>query len=314
MIAFLKLIRLPNLLIIAFTQYMVRWCLIYPILNSRGYELQMSNIRFFLLSLSTVMIAAAGYIINDYFDTKIDRINKPERLLIDKSIKRRVAMGAHIVINILAVTIGTALCYFSGLWKLSIVYFICAGGLWYYSTSFKRNFLIGNLIIALFTAFVPLYAGVVEVLLDYSRYSTAAEPVSFIDILNWITGISAFAFITTLLREMIKDIEDYDGDKDYGCKTVPIVVGISNAKIIVTSLIVITMAALACLQILQLEAKDFPSFYYFLLLLQLPFAFLIFKLVNAKEKSEFHFASVFSKAIMMSGICYLFLFSYLLHR
>lgn len=314
MIAFLKLIRLPNLLIIAFTQYMVRWFLIHPILKYRGYELQMSEIRFFLLSLSTVMIAAAGYVINDYFDTKIDRINKPERLIIDRSVRRRVAIGAHLVINIIAIILGAGLCYLAGLWKLSIVYFICAGGLWYYSTTFKRKFLIGNLVIALFTAFVPLIVGVFEIWLDYVRYSTIEEPLSFNDIRNWVVGVSVFALITTLLREMIKDIEDYEGDNDYGCRTVPIVLGIKNAKVIIVSLIILSMLTLAYLQKIQLEAEDMYSFYYFLSLLQLPFAFLIYKVIRAKEKGDFHFASVFSKVIMLLGICYLFLFAYLLQQ
>jgi 4-hydroxybenzoate polyprenyltransferase len=310
-INFLKLIRLPNLLIIAFTQYMVRWCLIYPILKVREYELQMNNLSFFLLSLSTVMIAAAGYIINDYFDAKIDRVNKPERLLIDKSIKRRIAMGAHVVINLIGIGIGTALCYLAGFWKMSAIYFICAAGLWYYSTIFKRKFLIGNLIIALFIAFVPLIAGAFEIWLDYIRYSTIENPVSFSDIKNWVIGISAFAFITTLLREMIKDIEDHDGDKEYGCTTLPIVLGINKAKVIITALIIVTMIFLSYLQYLQFTANDKASFYYFLAL-QVSFVFLIYKLVIAKNKKDYHFASVFSKVIMLIGICYLFLFSYIL--
>ena len=99
MLSFLKLIRIQNLLIIAFTQYMVRWCILYPIFKVCKYDLQMSNFQFFLLSLSTVMIAAAGYAINDYFDVRIDKVNKPERMIIDKGVKRRVAIGAHTVIN-----------------------------------------------------------------------------------------------------------------------------------------------------------------------------------------------------------------------
>src|ERR1700747_2647931 len=150
MFAFLKLIRLQNLLVIAFTQYMMRWCLIYPILKTRGFELQFSNFHFFLLSLSTVMIAAAGYIINDYFDVRIDKVNKPEHLVIDKGVKRRVAMGAHMVINVIAILIGFYISHIIGNWKLGFIFFICALGLWLYSTSFKRQFLIGNIVIATF--------------------------------------------------------------------------------------------------------------------------------------------------------------------
>ena len=120
--------------------------------------------------------------------------------------------------------------------------------------------------------------------------------------------------MTTLFREMIKDMEDYEGDDEYGCRTVPIVLGIKKTKVSITILIAITMIAIGNLQKLQFETKDLLSFYYFLLLIQLPFAWLIFKLIRAKEKKEFHFASVFCKVIMLSGICYLFLFSYLLQQ
>lgn len=313
MIAFLKLIRLPNLLIIAFTQYMVRWFLIYPILKFKTYQLQMDETSFFFLSLSTVMIAAAGYIINDYFDTKIDRVNKPERLLIGRSVKRRVAMGAHVVLNLIAILIGVGLCYRAGFWKLGGIYIVWAAGLWYYSTTLKRKFLIGNLVIALFIAFVPLIVGTIEIGLDYRCYSTVEEPVNFNDIRNWVLGISVFALITTLIREMIKDIEDYEGDKDFGCRTLPIVLGINNAKTIIVTLVVITMSALVYIQKMQLEANDIQSFYYFSAFLQVPFAYLSYHLIRAKEKSDYHFASVLSKVIMVLGICYLFLFSYMLN-
>ena len=258
------------------------------------------------------MVAAAGYIINDYFDTKIDRINKPEKLLIDKSVKRRIAMGAHIVINIIAIAIGFTLCYLAGFWKLSVIYLICVAGLWYYSTTFKRKFLIGNLTIALFTAFVPMIVGVFELWLDYIRYSSIESPVDFSDIRKWVLGISVFAFITTLLREMIKDIEDYEGDKEYGCTTIPIVLGINKAKTIIVALIITTIAALGYLQYMQFQTNDMNSFYYFSAGIQLPFFFLIYKIITAKEKKHFHFSSLFSKVIMVLGISYLFLFSYML--
>src|ERR1035437_8330644 len=116
MIAFLKLIRLPNLLIIAFTQYMIRLCLIEPILNSAGFELQMSDFEFAMLVLATVFISAGGYIINDYFDVRIDNINKPDQLVIDKGVTRRVAMGAHAVLSSLGVAIGIFLS-----WKCNIL-------------------------------------------------------------------------------------------------------------------------------------------------------------------------------------------------
>lgn len=310
MIPFLRLIRFPNLLLMAFTQYMVRWCLIYPIFKIKGLELQMSELSFFFLALSTVLIGAAGYIINDYCDVNIDKINKPEKQIIDKYITRKSAMTVYWTINIIAVSIGIVLSYQIGMWSFSLIYFIMAGGLWYYSSTFKREFLIGNILIALFTALVPLISGLIELLLSYKEYVVIFPSLSFKNIWILLFGLCTFAFIITLLREIIKDIEDYEGDKKEGCQTLPVVVGIKGSKIITISISIITMIALAHLQTQQIQAKNIASFIYFIFALQLPFAFLIFKIFSAKDKNDFKFASTLCKGIMFMGISYLFLFSY----
>lgn len=307
MLSFLKLIRIQNLLIIAFTQYMVRWCLLYPVLRLGGYQLEMSDLNFFLLSLSTVMIAAAGYIINDYFDVRIDKVNKPERMVIDKGVKRRVAMGAHTLINILAVLIALYVSWAVGNWKLVIIQIVCTAGLWLYSTNFKRQFLIGNFVIAAFTAMVPLVVGIYE-WACHTKYNTS---FSLRDI-SWysLLGLSFFAFITTLLREIIKDIEDYEGDIAYGCKTLPIVLGIRTAQYIVVLLAVATMALLAYFQV-TVFSQNMLSLYYFLIALQLPFLFLIYKTLTAKTKKQFRLAGNTAKFIMLMGVCYLFIIAFL---
>ena len=316
MIAFLKLIRIQNLFIIAFTQYMVRWCLIYPILQSQShyYTLVLTNFQFFLLVLSTVMIAAGGYIINDYFDIKIDKVNKPEHIVIGKGVKRRVAMGAHTVISILGVAIGLYVSFSIGFWKLVFIHFIWATGLWFYSTTFKRKFLIGNLFIAFFIALVPLVVGIYELILCYKVYFQIDETINLNVIWKWVLGVTFFAFITTLLREILKDIEDYEGDKEYGCNTMPIVIGVPASKVVVVMITLATMVCLAYLQYLQTSIKDLVGFYYFAFALQLPFALLIFMTVAAKTKKAFHNAGNLAKLIMLSGVCYLLVFAYyLLH-
>lgn len=312
MIAFLKLIRIQNLLIIAFTQYAVRWCLVYPMIKvgSSYYELQLTEFQFFLLVLATVMIAAAGYIINDYFDVRIDKVNKPERMVIDKGVKRRVAIGAHTLINILAIAIALYVSYIIGSWRLVLVFFICAGGLWFYSTTFKRQFLVGNLIIATFTALVPLITVVYELIPIYRKYLPIEENLSFMSIWEYVIALSFFAFITTLLREIIKDIEDVDGDKEFGCKTMPIVIGIPATKNVAIVIVIATMICLGFIQREFLKLDDKRSFIYFIVALQLPLLFLIYKIKTAQVKTQFRFAGNFSKFIMLMGICYLFVFAW----
>jgi 4-hydroxybenzoate polyprenyltransferase len=309
MIAFLRLIRIQNLLIIAFTQYMVRWCLIYPIFKLVGLPLMLSELSFFLLSLSTVMIAAAGYIINDYFDVKIDKVNKPHRLVVGKGVKRRVAIGAHTVINVLAVLIGLIASWMIGSWSLVVFHFVCAGGLWFYSTTFKRQFLIGNLLIALFTAFVPFVAGFYELLAAVRNVPEAAMVIG--GAWRWLLAVSLFAFISTLLREIIKDIEDYEGDKEFGCRTMPIVIGIRPAKNVVIFLSLLSIGLLLTAQIMLIGQVP-PGFIYFMIPIQLGFLFLMWKVKKASVKADYRGAGNTAKVLMLMGVCYLFLLFYYL--
>ena len=309
MLAFLKLIRTQNLLIIAFTQYMVRWCLLYPLLLVHDFELQLSNFQFFLLVLSTVMIAAAGYIINDYFDVVIDKVNKPERLVIDKGVKRRVAMGAHVVINILAVLIAFYVSYQAGSMKLIIFHVLCATGLWFYSTNFKRQFLIGNILISLFTSLVPFIVGVYELMPVHKIYAEMIDETSLNQEWRFVIGISFFAFITTLIREIIKDMEDVEGDERYGCKTIPIVIGMRTTRNITIVLSLITMAFLVYFQTIKWSTGNLFGALYIGIGLQVPFIYLIYRIVTAKEKKDYKVAGNVAKLIMLLGVCYLFVFA-----
>jgi len=320
MLAFLKLIRLPNLLIIAFTQYMIRFCLIEPILNLAGLYLQITDGEFALLVLGTVLVAAGGYVINDYFDVRIDNINKPEELVIDNGVDRRVAMAAHAVMSMLGVAIGIFIA-----WKCNI--FLAGGtlftvsviGLWFYSTSFKYQFLSGNLIISLFTGMVPFMVALFEVPRLILRYSTTLAQQQYdhgtvltSTILLWAGAYGLTAFGLSLIREIIKDMEDVEGDQEFGCRTMPIVLGIKKTKWIVSALIVLFIAGIGYIQYLQLGSEDSYSFYYFLALIQLPLLLVLFITYTAKEKKHFHNASILVKFIMLTGICYLLLLKFVL--
>ncbi len=309
MLAFLKLIRTKNLLIIAFTQYMVRWCLLYPILKSKQLSLQLAEINFFLLVLSTVLIAAAGYIINDYFDVGIDRVNKPERMVIDKGIKRRVAMLYHTFFTVIAILIAIYVALRVGPIKLAAVHVLCAAGLWFYSTTFKRKFLIGNILISIFTALVPLIVGVYELIAVREAYTPIYSDLSLREEWTYVLGISFFAFILTWIREIIKDMEDVEGDEKYGCKTMPIVLGIQTSKWITTLLALSTMVFLVYFATIKWSTSYLFSSLYIAILLELPLAYLIFRVLTAKHKKHFRTAGTIAKIIMLFGISYLFVFA-----
>ena len=154
--AFLRLIRIQNLVIIIITQYIMRYCIIEPFLKINSFSLQLSNFHFFLLVISTILIAAAGYVINDYFDTRTDRLNRPNEVVIDKEIPRRYAILLHLIMNFIGVGIGIYLSFYIKVPGLSIVFIVTAGLLWFYSTDYKRQFLIGNILVSIMTAAVPI--------------------------------------------------------------------------------------------------------------------------------------------------------------
>lgn len=321
-LAFFRLIRFPNLLIIALTQYAVRFGLMFPLLSGSGFQLAMSEVNFFLLVLATVMVAAGGYIINDYFDTKIDRVNKPKRVIVGKLIKRRVAMGAHIVISTIAIIIAVYVAWYINYLWLSLIQIGSVMALWYYSINFKRRILVGNIIIALLTALVPISAGLYEFLelknhlfeelQGFIELNAVENPiyasVFFKDVLSniglWIGGYALFAFLLTMVREIIKDIEDYDGDQEEGCKTLPIVAGKATANNTTIVISILTFLLLVFVQYSQLMSSEIISFLYFSVFLQLPLLMLIVKLLIAKKKNEYAWASRLTKLIMLFGILY----------
>ena len=316
MISFFRLIRLPNLLLIALVQYLVRYCLIGSMVQFSNLELQMNNFDFFLLSLSTVMIAAAGYIINDYFDTKIDSVNKPNKVIVGRTIKRRVAMGAHLVISFLAICIGFYLAHKVGMYKLGFVHVLSAGFLWFYSTDFKKQLLIGNLVVAMLAALVPLIVGLYEIPLLIKKYREVLIESSsnFNFIFYFVAAYSGFSFLTTFVREVVKDMEDFIGDKEFGRNTIPIAMGIKAAKGISLFLILVMMVLLAFPQYEQWTSGDKISFYYFLVFIQVPFLFLAYKITKAERVKDYSFASLLCKAIMYFGICYTLVFYFLIAK
>jgi 4-hydroxybenzoate polyprenyltransferase len=320
MIAFFKLIRLPNLLIMAFTQYMVRWFLLIPIMELKRHDLdfsmlevQMTEFDFFLLVLSTVMIGAAGYIINDYFDVRIDGVNRPDTNPVGKQVKRRVAMGAHMTINFIGAGLGIYLSWKYNFFRVGSFLFITAPALlWFYSTNLKRQFLIGNIVIALLSGIVPMVVVLFEIPNIYRAFPefVSGGYLNLSDVLHFTQIIALFAFVITLLREIIKDVEDYEGDMEYGCKTMPIVIGIARTKIVLAGISAVVIAGLGWLQLLQFKAEEWGSLVYFTLLLQLPLIYLCYRVLTAKGKKDWHFASILVKIIMVAGISFLFLYAH----
>ena len=255
-------------MIIGFAQYFAAGFLI-------GKE-TIYDFNLFLLAVSTVLIAAAGYIINDYYDVKIDYINKPERVVIGKNITRRFAILFHILLSVGGIAIGL---YIS--WSLAAVNVLSVFLLWLYSNYLKRLPFIGNVTVALLTG-LAIY--IVDVL-----YRTESSLLMI---------YSVFAFFMTLVREIIKDIEDLKGDNTFGCKTLPIVFGIRKTKLIIYVILIILSISVF---VLNYWYAALP-FQYYLIFLFVPLIWLLFRLFRADTKKEFSLLSTFCKVIMLLGI------------
>lgn len=306
----LKLIRFQNLLIVAGTQYLMRFAIIKPLLAQHNYSLQFSEFNFFLLVLATVLLTAGGYVINDYFDTKTDLVNRPETVIVGKFISRRTAMIIHIILNVIAVLLGFYISYKIGIYQLGFIFLLITGILWYYSSSYKRQFLIGNIIVAILTALVPLMTVVYEIPVLNIEYKDLliSRNSNFYHLFFWVLGFSAFAFITNLYREIIKDIEDVEGDDIYGRNTLPIVIGTKFSKLIVVLLIAFTILLMYFIWMKYI--KDTLSVIYISIALTLPQLFLIYKVIKASKKEDYKLADLLSKIIMLLGVLYSLIANY----
>lgn len=233
---------------------------------------------FLALTISTVCIAAAGYIINDYYDIKIDAINKPDRMVVGKSIRRRPAMGAHILLSFIGIAIGLLLHIPIGLINIGAALL-----LWGYSARLKKMLLIGNVVIGLLGTSMLLVVAV------------------YADVLNNITiGYAIFAGLISLIREIIKDTEDIKGDASFDCRTLPIVVGLPKTKLFLYPLIGIFL--IFVLIVVVHPRTPFLFDIYMLLAVLAPGIWMIIKLVRADRKRDFTYLSNLGKVIMLTGI------------
>lgn len=301
--AFLRLIRWPNLVFIILTQSLFYYCILLPsfrIGNPEQYINVLIPEMFWLLSLSSVLIAAAGYIINDYFDLNIDRVNKPDRIVVERIIKRRSAIIWHWAFSGLGLVIGF---YIS--WKIrnpiiGLSNLICVVLLWFYSTTFKRKLLIGNIVVSLLTAWVILVLYACEFRLH--RLVEEGYHHMLARVYKFAVLYAAFAFIISLIREVVKDMEDMEGDEGDGCKTMPIVWGIPVSKVFVSTWLGILIVSLLAVQFYVIQYEWWWSIAYSLVFIILPLTRLLRSLRKARTSSEYHQLSSLIKIIMLTGI------------
>jgi len=297
--AFFKLVRWPNLVFIALTQMLFRFFVLRFAYNSIDtvVTMKLHPFLFYWLVFASVCIAAAGYIINDYFDVNIDLVNKPERLIIGRYIKRRWAIVLHIILSFTGFIISCYVGYKLRNFYIPLFNLIAIAILWFYSTTFKKKLLIGNILISLLTAWVIL----VLTFSEY-RFHILAPGTYWKRIIKLSLIYAGFAFIISLIREVIKDMEDMPGDAKYGCKTMPIVWGIQVSKVFIAVWIVVIIGAAAGIQIYIIQLGWGFSALYSLLFIIAPLVWILRKLYLAQSQKDFHELSSAVKLVMFTGI------------
>ncbi|MBR6304056.1 MAG: geranylgeranylglycerol-phosphate geranylgeranyltransferase [Paludibacteraceae bacterium] len=239
----MRLVRWSNLLFLAALIWLMEKWVTVPILDQAAFGEQLPGYILLLIMLAMVFIAAGGYVINDYFDVKIDRINRPDELIVTRSISKPSAMRLSMVLSGTGIICGIAAAGMLRSWTLGILFVIIPGLLWFYSSSYKRLFMVGNLIIALLAGVAPMVVAMANVAILQLRYGTILAYTTLPhDIYAWVGGFALFAFLLTWIREIIKDMQDQMGDRELECHSMPVVWGEKWTKVFVTGLIVLTIA------------------------------------------------------------------------
>jgi 4-hydroxybenzoate polyprenyltransferase len=300
--AFLRMIRLPNLFFILLTQFLFYYCILLPLLKTNGIPPSIDEVSFFLLVAASLLIAAAGYIINDYFDINIDQVNKPQQNVVDSIISRRWAMLWHFILSGLGTVLSLYVSWQTGLWYIVLANLASVLLLFAYSISLKRKLLSGNILISILTAWVVLILCFSEFHLPFYDQLNA----NWLETQNKIMRLgflyAGFAFILSLIREAIKDMEDVEGDRRYGSKTMPIVWGMTATKVYSAVWMIVLLALLVIVQVYVLQFRWWWPVVYSGLFIILPLLYIFYKLFKSSVASQFHDLSSWTKLIMLTGV------------
>ncbi len=296
---FLKLIRFQNLLFIAFVQVLIK----YSLFPTFEVNVTLNAFGFGLLIFSTLCIAAAGYIINDIYDLEIDRINKPDKTIIGKKISEKTANTLFIILNIIGVGIGFYLSNLISKPGFSALFIIISALLYLYASHLKGIILVGNLVVSALIALSIIIVG----LFDLLPVITPENQVLQSTVFGIIADYALFAFLLNFIREIVKDLEDINGDKNGGLNTLPIALGRKRTVQIVFGLGVLVISVVV-FYMYSYFYRDQTLVMYFLFCVIAPLLYFCVKAWEAKTKKEFSHLSTVLKIIMLLGICSIFIY------
>lgn len=307
-IHFFRLVRWPNLLFILLAESLFHFFIYKPLYPNLALT---ADYPFYFIVATSICIAAAGYIINDYFDINIDQVNKPKSVVVGAYICRRWVIFWHLILSMAGVYLSLIAFPFQQYIHIHFSNLATILILWFYSTNFKRNFLIGNVVIAVLTAWtigVVYFSKFKFTQLVHPTQMQAADMKFFKLMLLY----SSFAFILTLIREVLKDMEDMIGDEKFGCTTMPIAWGLQTTKVYAAVWLMVLILVLSIIQLYAIPFGWWIPIAYCITTIIVPLVYVLFSLKQAFARSDFNRLSNLIKFAMLMGILSMGFFYFLL--
>jgi len=292
---------------IAFIQCVIKYVFFdLPQFKNANLITALDTTSFTCLVLATVFIAAAGYIINDIYDIEADSINKPNKVIVGKSISEDLANNLFIGFTVVGIALGIYATWQIDKNSYATIFLITSALLYWYATSLKQSILIGNIVVSLLVALSILIVGVFEITPMITQDSRDAYLFMF----KFLVDYAVFAFLINLVRELVKDLEDVDGDYKAGYNTLPIAIGRDRATKVALGFCVLTIMAVVYYVITYLFENQILLLYFIFLIVG-PLSYCGIKLLSAKTKSHFKQLSLILKITMFLGICSMILLKFI---
>lgn len=303
--SFFKLIRWTNLLMIATMMLLVYYSLMSPLFMGGVLGVMTDMPAFLLLLLSMIFIVAGGYVINDIFDVEIDRINKPDKLIITKVFSEKESKLFYVILTCIGMVSGlisSILISGSRFYTLFAILLLLVYTLYVYSSTYKKKLLVGNIIVSLSVAFSVFLPWLFEVLYlaNNSLIFYAVKDI-VLSVLPLVLIYTLFAFLMTLLREIVKDAEDFQGDIATRCRTIPIVYGVKKMNVILAVLGLLTWILLAFFQFVLYRIQSYIALG-LVLVLWISVLISIIPLLQKNVVIDYHKYSVSLKIMMLLGV------------
>ena len=297
---YLQLIRWKNLIMIAYIFILIKYFFLNP-LNIPSF---LNDFQYILFTLSIILISAAGYVVNDIYDMGMDKINKPEKVVVGKAISKDQAFNIYTGLNMIGLAIGFYLSYLIDHINFAFVYVASSLLLYQYAVSLKKIFIVGNFVISLLAG-VSIF---IIVLYDLLPAITDDNGVLIYQAFKIISVFSIFAFVITLIREIVKDIEDLEGDRKFGVKSLAIEIGTDRTKKIASAISILPLISIFYYSLNYLTLQTYSLVYIFIFI-ELPLLYFAIKINLANKKSDFKRMSTLLKLIMFTGISSIFVFT-----